>query len=96
MIDRLTEWNAGQDWEARKMDTEPRSKETQVRFLSVTGILLSLVAYLLFLSMPSAMGTVLSTLAGVSALAICFYSLWTWNEHQKAMWAQCEVGGGGK
>ncbi len=63
------------------------SKETQVRFLSVTGILLSLVAYLLFLSMPNALGTVLSSLTGVGALVICFYALWSWNAYQKVQWA---------
>ena len=68
------------------------SKETQVRFLLVTGILLSLAAYLLFLSIPNGLGIVLSTLTGVSALAICFYGLWSWNAYQKAQWSASETG----
>jgi hypothetical protein len=68
------------------------NKETQVRFLLVTGIVLSLVAYVLLLSMPNAIGIALSTLTGVSALSICFYALWSWNAYQKAQWSASDSG----
>ena len=67
------------------------TKETQVRFLLVTGILLSLVAYLLFVSVDGRLGPVLATLTAVSSLAISFYGLWSWNAYQKAQWSGAET-----
>ncbi len=54
-------------------------KENQVRLLLVIGILLSLVAYLLFVS---GCGAILAILTAAGALATSFYGLWSWNVYQ--------------
>jgi protein-S-isoprenylcysteine O-methyltransferase Ste14 len=67
------------------------NKECEVRLLTVAGMLLSLVAYLFFLGIPSPWSFILAVPTAVTALVASFYGLWSWNAHLKARWSDSKT-----
>lgn len=60
--------------------------ESRARALLAIGIVLSLVAYLVFVTMDSALGVTCAFVFAGASLGTSFQGLWLWYSHQKARW----------
>ncbi len=70
------------------------NEESRVRGLLAIGIVLSLVAYIVFVGTESDPWLMCSALIACAGLGTSFYGLWSWNSYQKAEWARSRSGQG--